>query len=178
MSRIGKNIIEIPEKVDITFVAGELSIKGPKGDITRKIRGEVLVDLGEKELSFKIKSSNKVSRSLWGTYASHAKNMIQGVLDGHEKSLSVEGIGYRVALEGNEMVLHLGFSHPVRVKVEEGLSVEVEKNIIKISGVDKEQVGAFAAKVRDIKKPEPYKGKGIRYVGEVVRRKQGKKGSD
>ena len=178
MSRIGKSIIEIPEKVNVTFVSGELHVKGPKGDMTRKIRSEVIVNLEEKQLSFSIKSSNKLSRSLWGTYASHAKNMIHGVMEGYEKALSVEGIGYKVALEGEELVMHLGFSHPVRVKVDKGLSVVIEKNIIRISGADKEQVGAFAASVRGIKKPEPYKGKGIRYVGEVVRRKQGKKGSD
>ena len=128
--------------------------------------GEVTVEPGAK---------SRLARALWGTYAAHLRNMIAGVNTPFEKRLQVEGIGFRAELAGKNLKLALGFSHPVTVSVPEGVAVSVEKNIISVSGADKESVGQFAAAVRALKKPEPYKGKGIRYEGEVVREKQGKK---
>ena len=128
-----------------------------------------------KSISVTPVSQSRLARALWGTYAAHVRNMIQGVSQPFIKKLQVEGIGFRAELSGKTLSFMIGFSHPVKVTIPEGLSVAVDKNIITISGADREQVGQFAASVRMLKKPEPYKGKGIRYEGEVVRKKQGKK---
>ena len=115
------------------------------------------------------------ARALWGTFAAHANNMVVGVTDGFKKELEIEGVGYRAEAQGNKIVLNVGFSHPVELEAPEGISVSVEKNLITVEGADKDAVGQFAANVRAVKKPEPYKGKGIHYVGEYIIRKQGKK---
>ena len=175
MSRLGKKPIIIPEKTEVKFAAGVLSVKGPLGELTRKIRPEIRVkiDAGKVELT-PHGNSSEVS-ALWGTYASHIKNMVMGVNQAFVKKLIIEGIGYKAEVKGEGMTLNLGFSHPVNIKIPKGLKVVSEKGSITISGFDKELVGQFAAAVRALKKPEPYKGKGIRYDGEVIRRKQGKK---
>jgi len=176
MSRIGKQPIHIPPKTEVSISDGEVLVSGPLGELRRAFRkADVTIELAEKEVVVHPKRNTKISRSLWGTYASHIRNMIKGVNEPFEKRLIVDGIGYRVEVSGNNLVLLVGYSHPVTVAIPEGLSVSVEKNVIKVSGRDKEMVGEFAATVRSKKKPEPYKGKGIRYYDEIIRRKQGKR---
>lgn len=175
MSRIGKKGIVVPEKTEASFNAGIFSVKGPKGSMERTFRPEISINVSDKNISLVPVKENKQTKALWGTYASHIKNMIKGVNDGFEKKLILEGVGYKSQVSGNKLVLALGFSHPVEVIIPEGLSVKAEKNLLTISGIDKELVGGFSAKIRALKKPEPYKGKGFRYHDEVIRRKQGKK---
>lgn len=175
MSRVGKKPITIPEKTEVVFDGSKMTVKGPLGEISRDFRDDVEIKVGDGSVTLTPRRNSKAIVALWGTYASHVRNMIDGVTKGFEKKLVVEGVGFKVQLEGNKIVLGLGFSHPVNVDIPEGLNVEVEKNTISIKGVDKEKVGSFSAIVRDLKKPEPYKGKGIRYDDEVVRRKEGKK---
>ncbi len=175
MSRIGSQKIAIPDGVEVSFQDSMLTVKGPKGELTRQIRDEVTFTVANKELTAEKKAKTRLASGLWGTYASHAKNMIIGVTEGYKKELEVRGIGYRVEMQGTQLMLHVGFSHPVVFDVPEGLQVSVQDVTITIEGFDKEKVGQFAAKVRRVKKPDPYKDKGVRYVGEVVRRKQGKK---
>lgn len=175
MSRIGRQTIEIPQGVTAEVTDGNFSVKGPKGELSRKFKKEVEVVIEDNAITFKPKSETLFAKAMWGTTASHVANMVKGVTEGYEKKLVVEGVGYKVELQGKDLVLSVGFSHQVKMPVPEGLEVKVEKNTISIAGPDKEQVGLFASKVRLVKKPEPYKGKGIRYENEVVRRKQGKK---
>lgn len=176
MSRIGKQPITIPEKTEVSVSDMEVRVKGPLGELTKAFRPvDVSIKVGDGSVLVEPKRTTKVSRSLWGTYASHIKNMIAGVNKPFEKVLVLEGIGYRVEVSGTNLVLSVGFSHPVTLPIPEGLSVSVEKNVITVSGPNKETVGQFAASVRLVKKPEPYKGKGIRYSDEVPRRKQGKR---
>ncbi|PIR70257.1 MAG: 50S ribosomal protein L6 [Candidatus Niyogibacteria bacterium CG10_big_fil_rev_8_21_14_0_10_42_19] len=176
MSRIGKKPIHIPDGVTVSKESNVILVKGPKGELKRQVRDDVIsFDFKGKEVILNATKEGAGARSLWGTYASHIKNMIQGVTVGFEKILEIEGIGFKVELKGNDLILNLGFSHPVMVSALEGINFKVEKNVITVSGIDKEAVGEMAARIRAIKKPEPYKGKGIRYRGEVVRRKAGKK---
>lgn len=177
MSRIGKQIIEIPQGTTVTVDGGVYTVKGPKGELSRSFREEVVITIDGNNITFAPKSErNKLSKSLWGTYASHMKNMIVGVNTPYEKKLVLEGVGFKVDMDGGKRLkFALGFSHEVFVDVPETLTVTAEKNTITVTGIDKEEVGRFTANVRALKKPEPYKGKGLRYVGEVVRRKQGKK---
>lgn len=175
MSRIGKKGIVIPEKTEVVINAGIISVKGPKGSLTRNFRPEINIVVNDKDIVLTNTKENKQTKALWGTYASHLKNMVKGVNEGFEKKLILEGVGYKSQVNGNKLVLALGFSHPVEVAIPEGLSVKAEKNTISISGIDKELVGSFSAKIRALKKPEPYKGKGFRYFDEVIRRKQGKR---
>ena len=175
MSRIGSQKITVPSEVQVTFQDSNLTVKGPKGEISKKIRDEVTFIVEDGKMSVKKMAKTHLADMLWGTYASHAKNMIIGVTDGYKKELEVRGIGYRTEMKDNQLMLHVGFSHPVVYKVPEGLQVNVQDLTITIEGFDKEKVGQFAAQVRRVKKPDPYKDKGVRYVGEVVRRKQGKK---
>jgi len=176
MSRLGKKPIELVDGVTATYSAGILFIKGSKGELKRSIDEKMFdLALGEKAITLSLKPSKENRSAIWGTIASHINNMIEGVSKGFEKKLSIEGIGYKGEVKGNTIVFALGFSHPVVVNIPEGLKAVFEKNNLTISGIDKEEVGAFAANIRDYKRPEPYKGKGIRYQGEVVVIKQGKK---
>ncbi len=175
MSRTGKRPIAIPAGTDVTVASGELAVKGKGGTLKRAIHPAVSIAVDGKSVSVTPLAQTRLAQALWGTYASHVRNMIAGVNQPFVKKLQIEGIGFRAELSGKTLSLSIGFSHPVKMAVPEGLTVAVEKNIITISGADKEQVGQFAAVVRAQKKPEPYKGKGIRYEGEVVREKQGKK---
>lgn len=170
MSRIGKQPIEILKGVDIKIEGQTVSVKGPKGELSRVVHDEVNVEQKENEV---IVFSN--NSALWGTTRSNIANMVHGVVDGYEKKLELEGIGYRVAVEGDNVVLNVGFSHTVEIKIPEGLSCTVDKNTIVVSGINKERVGELAAKIRKAKPAEPYKGKGFRYEGEVIRRKLGKR---
>ena len=170
MSRVGKQPIEIPKGVEIKIEGQTVTVKGLKGELSRDIRSEVQVEQKENEL---IVSSN--DSALWGTTRSHIANMVHGVSQGYEKKLELEGIGYSAVLEGDAIVLHVGFSHAVQIKIPEDLSCAVDKNMITVSGINKEKVGELAAKIRKVKPAEPYKGKGFKYEGEVVRRKLGKR---
>ena len=175
MSRLGKQPIALPNGVEATVADGTLTVKGPKGTLSREIREEVKVSVADGSIAVEPANETKLARALWGTTASHATNMVQGVTEGFEKVLEIEGVGYRAETQGTKIVLNVGFSHPVELDFPEGVTAEVEKNVIKITGIDKEAVGQYAANVRKVRKPEPYKGKGIRYQGEYIIRKQGKK---
>jgi large subunit ribosomal protein L6 len=175
MSKIGKNPIQIPDKTDVSVADGVITVKGPLGTVSRPYVDGVLVAVEGGNVMVTPKNTSKFSRSLWGTTASHVKNMIKGVTTKYEKKLELQGVGYKVELQGTNLKLSVGFSHPVMVPVPQGVTVVVEKTLMTITGIDKDAVGQFAANVRAVKKPEPYKGKGIRYVGEYVREKQGKK---
>ncbi len=175
MSRIGKKGIVIPDKTEVSINSGVVLVKGPKGSLERSFRPDISIVVSDKNISLTPVKENNQTRALWGTYASHIKNMIKGVNDGFEKKLILEGVGFKSQVNGAKLVLALGFSHPVEVEIPEGLNVKAEKNLLTISGIDKELVGSFTAKIRDLKKPEPYKGKGFHYHDEIIRRKQGKR---
>ncbi len=175
MSRIGRKPILIPEGVIVEISGGIVKVKGPKGESLRVFRDEIGIEKKDNLLVLSVKKPTKLARALWGTYASHIKNMISGVTSGFSKRLEIQGIGFRAAAEGRGLNLSLGFSHPVKFQAPDGVALLIEKNIITVSGVDKEKVGQAAAQIRALKPPEPYKGKGIRYEGEFVRRKAGKK---
>jgi large subunit ribosomal protein L6 len=177
MSRIGKQIITIPDGVTVTQNGTVFAIKGPQGEISKTFKdtNEVLISIDGNSISLALKRNNVFARSLWGTYASHLRNMIKGVGTPYVKKLILEGVGFKSEVSGTSLNLALGFSHPIKMEIPEGIKATAEKNVVTISGVDKEKVGEFAATVRAVKKPEPYKGKGFRYEAEVIRRKQGKK---
>ncbi len=176
MSRVGKQTVQIPAGVEAKLSGTIFSVKGPKGTLSRDFPGDVTININGSEITFTPKNeSNKKNRALWGTYASHVKNMVIGVTDGYTKKLILDGVGFKSEVSGNSLNLALGFSHPVKVAIPEGLTVTAEKNNITVIGIDKEMVGQFTASVRSLKKPEPYKGKGFHYYTEVIRRKQGKK---
>ncbi len=175
MSRIGKKEIVIPKGVEVAMNDGVLKVKGPNGTLTKIFRDDIIINIAADMVTLNIKRNDKFSKSLWGTYASHIINMIAGVQTPYSKKLILEGVGFKSEVKGKELHLALGFSHPVVVKIPEGLTVTAEKNNITVTGIDKELVGSFTAAVRALKKPEPYKGKGMRYDNEVIRRKAGKK---
>lgn len=175
MSRIGKKIIAIPEKTEVTLNSGVLTVKGPLGTLSKKFNSVIKVNIGPKEITLEPTKTTIEANALWGTYASHIMNMISGVNTLFIKKLILEGVGYKSEVKGDTLVLALGFSHPVNVKIPSDLKITAEKNVITVSGADKEIVGEFAATLRAMKKPEPYKGKGMRYDGEIIKRKQGKK---
>lgn len=175
MSRIGKKEIVLNDKTEAILNSGTFVVKGPKGTLEKTFRSDVSINIEGKIIKLSISKINKQTRSLWGTYGSHIKNMIKGVNSGYEKKLILEGVGFKSQVVGDKLVMALGFSHPVEVLIPKGLEVKAEKNLITFSGIDKELVGSFSAKIRALKKPEPYKGKGFRYENEIIRRKQGKK---
>lgn len=175
MSRIGKKVIAIPEKTTVTSVGSVFTVTGPLGTLSKTFKPDIEITVGDTAVTLVPKKTDGSTTALWGTYASHVINMISGVTTPYVKKLIVEGIGYKSEVKGTTLVMALGFSHGVNIPIPEGLKVTAEKNIITIAGSDKELVGAFAAHIRSHKVPEPYKGKGIRYEKEVVKRKQGKK---
>lgn len=177
MSRLGKRPIAIPKNTEVTVVDGLVNVKGPKGELSLAFRPAVKISLTDEGVFVEPAKDNVESNSLWGTYASEIRSMMQGVNEHFEKKLIVEGVGFKSEVNGTTLKMALGFSHPVFFEVPEGIACTAEKNVITISGASKERVGQFAAVVRAKKKPEPYKGKGIRYSDEVVRRKEGKKAS-
>jgi large subunit ribosomal protein L6 len=174
MSRLGKIPVVIPGGVEVTHEGGVLTVKGPKATLARTMKEDVniVIENGTITLS---PGDTPEAKALWGTYAAHTRNMVTGVTEGFTKILEIEGVGYRAASEGNTLVLNVGFSHQVKLEIPEGISAEVAKNVITLTGADRDALGQFAANVRKVKKPEPYKGKGIRYQGEYIIRKQGKK---
>ncbi len=175
MSRIGKQQLQIPANTEVSYSEGVMLVKGPLGTLTKNFDDVVTITIADGVVSFAQKGDDPFSRAIWGTYASHTKNMISGVNTLYTKKLILEGVGFKSEVKGSELHLALGFSHPVVVAIPEGLTVTAEKNNITVSGINKELVGQFTAKVRALKKPEPYKGKGFRYDTEVIRRKAGKK---
>ncbi len=184
MSKVGKKPIIIPEGVTVTFDGAALELKKGEHTVVMTVLPFVKTEIGEvadadgvmkNGITFTIHSNTKQAKSNWGTMRALTANAIQGVLGGFTKVLEVEGVGYRAAMEGENLVLNIGFSHPVKYAPRKGIKLSVEKNAITVTGIDKAAVGQTAAEIRKVRKPEPYKGKGIRYQGEVVRRKQGKK---
>ena len=175
MSRIGKQSVVIPEGVDVKVSGKNISVKGPKGSLNFDFHDDIEVKSSEKEIQVSAKRDTKQSWALWGLTRMLIANMIHGVTKGFEKQLELQGVGYRMAIQGKKLNMALGFSHPVEVDIPEGLEAKIEKNILTILGIDKQKVGQLTASIRAIKKAEPYKGKGFRYVGEIVRKKVGKK---
>lgn len=177
MSRIGKKPIEIPAGVTITINGDVVTVKGPKGELTRSFNSDIEIKVEENVINLSRPSESKEHRSIHGTTRSLLANMVEGVSKGFEKSLELIGVGYRAQKQGKKLVLNVGYSHPVEFEPEEGVEVEVPSNTkVIVKGINKERVGALAANIRQVRPPEPYKGKGIRYEGEVVRRKEGKTG--
>ena len=177
MSRIGRKPINIPAGVEVKFENGVMTVKGPKGTLTQKINPNMTVEINDGIIEVKRPNDDKENRSLHGLTRTLIANMIEGVEKGYSKELEVNGVGYRVAVQGKDLVLNIGFSHQVIMPAPEGITVETPNpNKIVISGPDKQKVGQFAAEVREKRPPEPYKGKGIKYVDEHIRRKEGKAG--
>jgi large subunit ribosomal protein L6 len=177
MSRIGRKPITIPSGVNVTLDNTQITVKGPKGSLSRVLHKDMKVNVLENEISVERPSDNKLHRSLHGTTRSVVANMVSGVTEGFTKSLDLVGVGYRANKSGDKLVLNVGYSHPVEITPENGIEFDVPTNTkIIVKGIDKELVGAMAAKVRSVREPEPYKGKGIKYEGERILRKEGKAG--
>ncbi len=175
MSRIGKQPINIPEGVEVKIENKTIIVKGPKGELVQKVCPRVLISQTGRVVKVEVENpEDKSQRALWGLFNRLVNNMIQGVTSGFEKKLEIIGIGYKAVLEAGKLILNLGYSHPIIFKIPKGIEIKVEKDVITISGVDKQLVGQAAAEIRAFRKPEPYKGKGIKYFGEIVRRKAGK----
>ena len=176
MSKIGKKPIDIPAGITISISdKNEVVVKGPKGELADKFNSRIIIEQKENQIFLSPKNNTKKNFALWGLSRMLIANMIEGVSKGYEKKLEIQGVGYKVIQKGKNLDLSLGFSHIINFEAPEGIEFQVEKNIITVSGIDKQLVGQVAANIRSKKKPEPYKGKGIRYQGEHVRRKVGKK---
>src|SRR3989344_6484442 len=175
MSRLAKKPITIPEKVSINIDGTKILVKGPAGEITRQFNSNIAISVKDNAVVLTPNNETKEALALWGTYASQIKSMLKGVVVPFTKKLIVEGVGFKSEVKGNELVLSLGFTHQVKKMIPKELVLTAVKNLITVSGADKELVGRFATEIRSLKKPEPYKGKGIHYEGEVIRRKEGKK---
>lgn len=178
MSRIGNRVLSIPDNVEVTLSDNHVNVKGPKGELTHLVPKDITVSVEEKQVKVKRANDIKTTKQVHGTTNAIIKNMIEGVSDGFSKGLEIVGVGYRFQVSGKNLVINAGYSHQVTLEIPEGLSVEaVSTTEIKVSGIDKVAVGEFAAKIRAVRQPEPYKGKGIRYTDEHIRRKEGKKAS-
>ena len=176
MSRIGNRKIEVPSSVTVTNENGVVTVKGPKGELSLKLNKDITVAQNENTIEVSRSNELKATKAMHGTTNANIANMIKGVTDGFQKGLEIIGVGYRFTVKGNTLVINAGYSHPVELAIPTGLTVEgVSNTEIVIKGIDKVLVGKFAAEVRDVRGPEPYKGKGIRYKDEYVRRKEGKK---
>jgi large subunit ribosomal protein L6 len=175
MSRVGKTIRKIPSGVTVEIKNGKLEVNGPKGSLSLTLHPRVTVSKNDDSLVTSVVSeTSKKDRSLWGTFSSLVENLLEGVTNGFKKELEINGVGYKAAMKGADLQLEVGYSHPIIYKAPKGIILKVEKNVITVEGIDKQLVGETAAQIRKIKKPEPYKGKGIKYMDEVVRRKAGK----
>lgn len=177
MSKIGRKPINVLPNVTIQLSDNILTVTGPKGILKQEIHPKVKLIISENIINVEKKSNDKLADALQGTINKVVCNMITGVSEGFEKKLEIIGVGFRVQLQGDKLTFNLGFSHPIEYVAPEGISFKVEKNIISISGIDKQLVGQVAAQIRDFKKPEPYKGKGIKYIDEIIKRKAGKAAS-
>ncbi|MCR6108899.1 50S ribosomal protein L6 [Bacillus sp. A301a_S52] len=177
MSRVGVKPIEVPSNVEVKFDNTTITIKGPKGELKRELHHDMVVKHEDNQITVERPSDHKDHRALHGTTRSVINNMVEGVTNGFEKKLELVGVGYRAQKTGNKLVLNVGLSHPVEFVAEDGLEIDVPSNTeIIVKGIDKERVGALASNIRATRRPEPYKGKGVRYAGEYVRRKEGKTG--
>jgi len=180
MSRIGKKPIEVPAGVKVAVKPGVVTIEGPKGKLDLKTRSEVVVTWAESEKSLKValaaghSAQDKFANAIWGSTRAHLRNMIEGVTKGYSKSMEVVGVGWTAALQGKNLKMTLGFANPIVMAIPQGLTVTVDKQIVKVEGPDRGIVGHFAAAMRSQRKPEPYNGKGVKYVEEVIKKKQGK----
>jgi large subunit ribosomal protein L6 len=175
MSRIGKKPVAIPEKTEVTISGSVLTVKGPNGTLTRTIPDTLEAKVADKQVVVSLKSETPEAAVLWGTITSHISNMVEGVNTPFVKKLLVEGVGYKWEVKGDKLVLNLGFSHQIEAKIPAIVKVAIEKGVLVSTSIDKDALGQFVAYVRAFRKPEPFKGKGIRYEGEVIRRKEGKK---
>lgn len=175
MSRLGKLPIKLSKGTQVKIENNFIIIKGPKGELKIKINDLVKIELKDEEIVVRVDNpEEKKGKSLWGLYRSLINNMVVGVNQGFEKKLEINGVGYRASVRGRKIILNLGFSHPVEYNLPEGITADIKDNIITLGGIDKQLVGEVAAQIRKLKKPEPYKGKGIKYIDEVIRRKVGK----
>ena len=175
MSKIGKKSITIPDGVTVTVADALVKVKGPKGEVAVSLHPKVLIVVEDKQVKVSVKNAeDRRQKALWGTFRSLVQNAVTGVTTGFEKKLEIIGVGYKSVVSGAKLNMSLGYSHPVDLEIPKGLEVKVEKNVLTVSGIDKQLVGEFAAHIRSYRKPEPYKGKGIRYSDERVRRKAGK----
>jgi len=179
MSRVGKKPIDIPQGVEIKINAdilgSQVNVKGPKGSLDIVLPKGVTIEEKDKQIIFTVKNPESgTDKALWGLSRALANNAVLGVTEGFSKELEINGVGFKVALQGKKLVLNVGYSHPVEYDLPEGITAEVDKNNIKLFGIDKQLLGQVAAEVRNVKKPEPYKGKGIKYIDEQIRRKAGK----
>lgn len=177
MSRIGKLPIEIKDGVNVVLEGSEIKVTGSKGELTHKIHPAVKVTIADGKIVVEAKPTEKDGGAFQGLTRTLIANMVKGVSEGFVKNLEFHGVGYRASMQGKDLVMSLGFSHPVNYTPREGIEIKVEKNVISVAGVDKQMVGQTAAEIRSLKKPEPYKGKGIRYQDEKIRRKAGKAAS-
>lgn len=174
MSRLGKLPINLPQGVSAQFKDGIISVKGPKGELSREIKSPATVTVNEQELVLSVDIKAKNASAYWGLYRALVKNMVIGVSEGFEKKLEINGVGYKVAVNAGKINLSLGYSHPIEFNLPQGVTASAEGNVITLSSIDNELLGNTAHKIRSFRKPEPYKGKGVKYVGEVIRRKAGK----
>ncbi len=178
MSRIGNRILTVPESVTVSLQDNLVSVKGPKGELSIEVPDSIKVEVNGNELTTKRLNEIKTTRQMHGTVNANIANMIEGVTNGYSKGLEIIGVGYRFQPKGDKLVINAGYSHPVELSVPKGLQVEgISNTEVVVKGIDKQAVGEFAANIRKVRKPEPYKGKGIRYKGEHIRRKEGKKAS-
>ena len=177
MSRIGKKPIPIPKEVTVDLKGDLLTLRGPKGELQRKIHPRVNIRVENNEIVLSVNDTKKDTKSLHGLFGALIDNMVNGVTKGFERGLEIVGVGYRAELSGRTATFHLGYSHPINFELPDGIDAKVEKTKITLSGIDKELLGRTAAKIRSFRKPEPYKGKGIRYEKETIRRKAGKTGA-
>ncbi len=175
MSRIGKQSVALPDGVTASVDAGVVTVKGAKEVLSMPVHGAVSVEVADGSINVTKNHNAKIAQAMWGTTVRLLENMVHGVSKGFERALELNGVGFRMAVQGRKLDLALGFSHPVVLDIPEGLNAEIEKNILKITGADKQKVGQFAAEIRSLKPVEPYKGKGFKYTDELVRRKEGKR---
>jgi large subunit ribosomal protein L6 len=177
MSRVGKKSIIVPKDVEVKFDGEMLSVKGPKGELRRLIHPKVKLNIDDSQILLSIFDNSKESNSLFGLFRSLIANMVLGVTEGFKKTLEIIGVGYRVELSGNKLVFNLGYSNPITYDIPKGIEIQLDqKNKVVLSGIDKELLGITAAKIRSFRTPEPYKGKGVKYLEETIRRKAGKTG--
>ena len=176
MSRVGKHAVAVPSGVTVEIKGQAVAVKGKMGALSLVAPDEVAVTLADGKLAVQPKQETQRARALWGSTRNNLNNMVKGVTDGFRKVLEIEGVGFRVAVQGQELVLQLGFSHEVRYMIPQGITIKAEKpTVVSVTGFDKQQVGQVAAEIRNMRPPEPYKGKGIKYEGEKILRKEGKK---
>lgn len=176
MSRLGKLPVAIPDKVTVNVGGNAITVKGPKGELSTNVTSDVVVSITEGKVWVKPANDSIRSRAMWGTVRANVKNLVEGVTNGYKKQLDISGVGYRAAAQGQILTLALGFSHEIKYIIPAGITVTVEKQTtIQLSGADKQKLGQVAAEIRSLRGPEPYKGKGIKYSTETIRRKEGKK---